>query len=302
MGHKGHQDQIGNAKIKTKLSSLNGESDQPVWRRSSGDRPMKVSVVWTRNPWWSSGNSWDSTLQTGEGLIFASHATSLFAIQNLGATGQTLQASLAPGEIPMKSQTMLVVFMLLLAAAAVAQSAQVLPEGTEIKVRTDTPIPARPAANTKYTATVSDDVMNNSGSVAIPQHARAQLEAIPTADGKDTNLDLHSVAINGHRYLLTTQNSSKSSAPGGLGVNKRTGKYVGGGAAVGAVLGAIFGGGKGAAIGALVGGAGGAGAQAYTGRKKEIPAETELKFKLAQDLQMRSAGRSMKGLQPRTSQ
>jgi len=37
--------------------------------------------------------------------------------------------------------------------------------------------------------------------------------------------------------------------------------------------------GKGAAIGALIGGAGGAGAQVFTGRSKDIPAETELKFK-----------------------
>ena len=84
---------------------------------------------------------------------------------------------------------------------------------------------------------------------------------------------------------LTTED--KSSTPGGLGANKRTAKYVGGGAAVGAVLGALLGGGKGAAIGALVGGAGGAGAQVYTGRKKEIPAETELSYKLAQNLEMR---------------
>jgi len=76
------------------------------------------------------------------------------------------------------------------------------------------------------------------------------------------------VTVNGRRYLLAEQNVGKSSAPGGLGANKRTGKYVGGGAAIGAVLGAIFGGGKGAAIGALAGGAGGAGAQVYTGRKK----------------------------------
>ena len=67
---------------------------------------------------------------------------------------------------------------------------------------------------------------------------------------------------------------SKSSAPGGLGANKRTGKYVGGGAAIGAVLGAILGGGKGAAVGAILGGAGGAGAQVYTDKNKEIPAET----------------------------
>jgi len=51
--------------------------------------------------------------------------------------------------------------------------------------------------------------------------------------------------------------------------------------------GALLGGGKGAAIGALVGGAGGAGAQVNRGRKKEIPAETELTFKLAEDLQLR---------------
>jgi hypothetical protein len=49
----------------------------------------------------------------------------------------------------------------------------------------------------------------------------------------------------------------------------------------------LLGGGKGAAIGALVGGAGAAGGQVYTGRKKDIPAEAELSFKLAQDLQMR---------------
>ena len=71
---------------------------------------------------------------------------------------------------------------------------------------------------------------------------------------------------------------------------------------MGAVLGAIFGGGKGAAIGALAGGAGGAGAQVYPGRKKIFPAETELKFKLAQDLQMRSiSARSTNALKHRTS-
>lgn len=202
----------------------------------------------------------------------------------------------------MKSKTTLFVAMLLFASTALAQSEHVLSQGTEIKVRTDTPIPAKPPANAKYTATVSDDVMNSAGSVAIPRHSRAQLVAVPTADGKDTNLDLRSVTVNGRRYLLTTKDSDKSSAPGGLGANKRTGKFVGGGAAVGAVLGAIFGGGKGAAIGALAGGAGGAGAQVYTGRKKALPAETELKFKLAQDLQMRAvSARSKQGLQRRTS-
>jgi len=179
----------------------------------------------------------------------------------------------------------------LVSITALAQSTRVLPEGSEIRVRTDTAIPAKPAANAKYTASVSNDIKDRSGAVAIPRGTRAQLVATPTSDGKDTNLDLQSVTINGQRYLLATS-SAKSSGPGGLGANKRTAKYVGGGAAIGAVLGALLGGGKGAAIGALVGGAGGAGTEAYTGRKKELPAETELTFKLAQDLRLRPVFRS----------
>ena len=182
---------------------------------------------------------------------------------------------------------MLIALVTLLAAAAFAQTSHVLPDGTEIKVRVDNAIPAHPPANAKYAATISEDVTDRSGSVAIPRGSRAQLVAVPS--GKDTTLDLRSVVVDGRRYLLTAQ--SKSTSSSGLGANKRTAKYVGGGAAVGAVLGAILGGGKGAAIGALVGGAGGAGAQVLTGKKKEIPAETELKFKLAQDLQMRPVSR-----------
>ena len=177
----------------------------------------------------------------------------------------------------------LAIVAVLLASSAWAQT---LPKDSEIKVRTDSAIPAKPPANAKYSASVSNDVTDSSGNVVIPRGARAQLVAV--ANGNDTNLDLRSVTVRGRRYLLTTQDS-KSSAPGGLGANKRTAKYVGGGAAVGAVLGALLGGGKGAAIGGLVGGAGGAGAQVYTGRKKEIPAETEMNFKLAQDLAMRPA-------------
>jgi hypothetical protein len=182
-------------------------------------------------------------------------------------------------------------------SAASAQNTRVVPSGTDIKVRTDTAVPAKPAANSKYTATVSNDVTDSSGAVLIPRGSRAQLVAVPSPDGKDTNLDLRSVNVNGQKYLLAAPGQSSGSSQG-LGANKRTAKYVGGGAAVGAVLGALLGGGKGAAIGGLLGGAGGAGAQVLTGKKKEIPPETELSFKTAQDLQMRPAS-SRSGMQHR---
>jgi hypothetical protein len=172
---------------------------------------------------------------------------------------------------------------------AVAPTNRTISNGTEIKVRTDQAIPAKPARGSSYAATVSNDVMDNQGAVIIPRGARAQLAAVASNDNKDTVLDLRSVTLNGRRYSLTTSTTGQAGTPGGIGANSRTAKYVGGGAAVGALLGAIFGGGKGAAIGALAGGAGGAGAQVYTGRKKDLPAETELTYKLAQDLTLQAS-------------
>jgi hypothetical protein len=191
------------------------------------------------------------------------------------------------GDESMKRNILLATLLMLVAALAASAQQSSIPSGTEIKVRTDTVVPAQPPADTHYTATVSKDVTDSSGQVLIPHGSRAELVAMPNDNGKDTTLDLRSVTINGKSYLLETSGGSGSSAPGGLGANKRTGKYVGGGAAIGAVLGALLGGGKGAAIGAVVGGAGGAGAQVYTGKKKELPAETELTYKLAQNLELR---------------
>ena len=187
----------------------------------------------------------------------------------------------------MKRNMLLATLLTLLTATVVsAQQTNTLPQGTEIKVRTDAAIPAKPAANARYTATVSKDVTDSSGNIIIPHGSRARLVAMPSEDGKDTTLDLRSVTINGKSYLMQAAGQSSGGAPGGLGANKRTGIYVGGGAAVGAILGALLGGGKGAAIGAVVGGAGGAGTQVLTGKKKDIPAETELSYKLATEVQL----------------
>lgn len=202
----------------------------------------------------------------------------------------------------MKNIKFIVIFLLLASLVGWAQT-RTLSEGTEIKVRTDTAIPAKPTAGAAYTATISDDVPGTSGNIAIPRGSRARLVATPTNDGKDMLLDLRSVTVNSRRYDLTAAGGGKSAGGSGLGANTRTAKYVGGGAAVGAVLGALLGGGKGAAIGALVGGAGGAGAQVLTGKKQGIPAETQLSYKLAQPLSMRPvAARTGTGLQKRPAQ
>ena len=202
----------------------------------------------------------------------------------------------------MRQIRFLTIFLLLAGVAAWAQTATI-GEGTEIKVRTDTAIPAHPTSGAVYTATVSDDVPATSGNIAIPRGSRARLVATPANDGKDMILDLRSVTANGRTYSLAAAGGGKSTGSSGLGANKRTAKYVGGGAAVGAVLGALLGGGKGAAIGALAGGGAGAGAQVLTGKKKGIPAETQLSYKLAQPLTLRPVAAHRKsGMQTRSAQ
>jgi hypothetical protein len=68
---------------------------------------------------------------------------------------------------------------------------------------------------------------------------------------------------------------------------KRDAAMIGGGAAGGAIIGAIADGGKGAAIGAVIGGAAGTGAVLATkGKEVELPAGTPLKTQLRKDLRL----------------
>src|SRR3984957_17855749 len=94
-------------------------------------------------------------------------------------------------------------------------------------------------------------------------------------------LTLDSIRMGGQTYPIETSEYSLA----GKARGKRTVVGGGGGAAVGAVIGAIAGGGKGAAIGAVAGGGAGTAAAAYTShRDVSIEPETRLHFKLRKSL------------------
>jgi hypothetical protein len=80
--------------------------------------------------------------------------------------------------------------------------------------------------------------------------------------------------INGSLSTLQTDNvnSDNESSISGRSNRKRDAVFIGGGAATGAIIGAIAGGGKGAAIGAILGGGLGTGARVY---EKEQEAEVK---------------------------
>jgi hypothetical protein len=66
------------------------------------------------------------------------------------------------------------------------------------------------------------------------------------ADSNNVVLDLESITVNGERLSVvsTPERVPAESGKEGVGANKRTGKYVGGGAVIGAIIGAVAGGGK----------------------------------------------------------
>jgi hypothetical protein len=162
----------------------------------------------------------------------------------------------------------------------------IIDAGTTITVRTNESIDAKDSDGHVYSGVVEQDVMNRNGNIAIPKGSDVELVVKQVSDN-EIALDLDSVMINGQRYSIQGESASnvRTEKKEGVGVNKRTGKYVGGGAALGAIIGAIAGGGKGAAIGAGAGAAAGAGAQVLTrGNSVKVPAESLLTFRLEQPL------------------
>jgi len=162
-----------------------------------------------------------------------------------------------------------------------------IPTGTEISVRNDEAVDSGKAAEGQtYAAEVTSDVRDANGGVVIPKGANAQLAIKSMSSGgrikdaSDLVLALRSISVDGQQYVVNATDIQKEGSQG-IGVNKRTGEYVGGGAALGAVIGAIAGGGKGAAIGAASGAGAGAITQVLTkGNSIKIPAETLMTFKL----------------------
>lgn len=158
--------------------------------------------------------------------------------------------------------------------------------GTTIPVRTNDTIDARDTGNGRvYPGVVDSDVLDTNGKVAIPKGSDVEL-MVRDIGHHTLSLDIDAVVVNGQRYSVTTYDVTRSvGQKEGVGANRRTGKFVGGTAVFGTILGAIAGGGRGAAIGAVAGGTAGAIGEVTTrGKKVHIPAESLVTFQLQQPL------------------
>jgi hypothetical protein len=164
---------------------------------------------------------------------------------------------------------------------AVAQKAPEIPAGTTIKIRTIDKLSSEEArVGDEFHATLEEPITVNdhelyprganvtgrvvdvhrSGRLSEPGELDLVLNTV-TSGTRTSSLRVDPLVVKGQSH--TKSNTTK----------------IGGGAALGAIIGAIAGGGKGAAVGTVAGAAAGTGAAAATGKKEvEVAPETVLSF------------------------
>jgi hypothetical protein len=169
----------------------------------------------------------------------------------------------------------------LLVLPALSRASGTVPAGTTISVVTDQAISSKDARiGQTVSGTIAKDVIVG-GKVVIPKGSEVKLSVSSVqASGRLSTpaklyLRLRTVTVNGKTYALATSSSGRAEK----GKGKRDAEFIGGGAAGGAVIGALAGGGKGAAIGAAAGAGAGTAGAAATGKKEvEFAVETRLTF------------------------
>jgi hypothetical protein len=158
-----------------------------------------------------------------------------------------------------------------------------IPAGTIFSVRTiDSIDSTQSQAGDEFAATLAAPVMVGDRLV-MPQNSDARVRLLQaTSAGRMTGrselkVELDQVTIGGQACQLQTDYYERQ----GASRSRRTEEAVGGGAVLGALLGAIAGRGRGAAIGSVAGAGAGTAVEASThGQQVKIPSETKLEFTL----------------------
>jgi hypothetical protein len=174
---------------------------------------------------------------------------------------------------------------------------------TTMRVRLDSELSSRTARiGDTFSSTTTEPVYGDGGVEVIPVGSKVwgRVSAV-TRSGRRTpgnisvrfyQVELPTRArytINGSLTTLQTDQvrSDNESTVKGRSNQKRDAVFIGGGAATGAIIGAIAGGGKGAAIGAILGGGLGTGARVYEKEQEaDIKSGTEFGVSLNQSVRL----------------
>ncbi len=169
------------------------------------------------------------------------------------------------------------------APAQTASAGAELPSGTAITIRMIDSVDSKEARpGQTFKASVDEPVMLGDRTV-VPRGADVVTRLVEVKDankitgGGQLTLVLASLSVNGRPVEV----NSESVTQAGESKKGDSAKVIGGTAALGAIIGAIAGGGKGAAIGAVGGAGAGTAVRVLTsGAEVKIPSETRLTFTL----------------------
>jgi hypothetical protein len=158
-----------------------------------------------------------------------------------------------------------------------------IPSGTILSVRMiDSIDSTQNHAGDEFVATLEAPVVIDDRAI-IPRNSDAHVRLVQATSAghmsgrSELKVELVSVTAGGQTYQLQTSYHEQA----GASRTTRTAETVGGGAVLGALIGAIAGRGKGAAIGSVAGAGTGTAVEAGThGQQVKIPSETKLDFTL----------------------
>lgn len=161
-------------------------------------------------------------------------------------------------------------------------------QGTAVELRLDRAVSSKTSSSgERFSGKLAKPIVLN-GQVVVAEGTEffgTVLQAVPVgrlAGGATLRVALNSFSLKGKEYNIQTTSVVRVSQ----GQGKRTAKFAGGGAAIGAAIGALAHGGKGALIGAAAGAGAGAIGSAASTTAHDVVMSTEsvLTFKLTQDV------------------
>ena len=163
-----------------------------------------------------------------------------------------------------------------------------IPAGSTLSIRINQRISVKTTpAGSRFDGEVEEGWTDENGRVILPKGT--PVEGVVDASHKRGHfkgasilaLRLTSVTLNGTQYPVETRDLTRSKK----GKGKRSAAFIGGGTGLGMLIGGVASGGTGLLIGGLAGGGAGTAVAGLTGnRDVVIPAESVVRFKLADDL------------------
>jgi hypothetical protein len=196
--------------------------------------------------------------------------------QTAGTSGAAAPAAATPGGAP------------------VIRPADVnIPAGSTLAIRINQRISVKTTpAGSRFDGEVVEAWQDSNGHVILPKgtpvsgivdesHRRGHFKGSSILE-----LRLTSLTLNGTQYPLETHDLTRTKK----GKGKRSAAFIGGGTGLGMLIGGVASGGAGLLIGGLAGGGAGTAAAGLTGnRDLDIPAESIVRFRLADDLTLQAS-------------